>query len=87
MYRGLAFGITLTGFMAVHFWYIIKNQTSIEYIANRPIHMRVDFDKSGENYEVVTMDNSKGMYNVGLVQNWCAVMGSNPLLWFGTIHR
>lgn len=78
------FGLTLTGFTIVHFWYIIKNQTSIEHIANRPIYIRADFDKSGGNYEVIATSNkTKRMYDIGLYNNWCSVMGSNPLLWLG----
>jgi hypothetical protein len=81
---GFLFGLMLTGFAVVHLYYIINNLTSIEYIANRPTFVRADFDPSGRNFEVVALEKYvSSMYDLGFYQNWCSVMGSNPLLWFG----
>lgn len=79
---GVLFGLTLTGFAGVHLWYILRNQSSIEFIATRPVYVRADFDKSGNNYEVIKVADAKKMYDLGPLKNWCSVMGSNPLLWF-----
>ncbi|RCH80438.1 hypothetical protein CU098_002309, partial [Rhizopus stolonifer] len=81
---GCVFGLTVSGFALAHFCFIIKNKTSIEFAANRPIFVRVDFDQTGENYRVVCIKEKKdfkNMYDVGMYQNWCSVMGSKPLLW------
>lgn len=76
------FGLTLAGFTVVHFFYILKNQTSIEYVANCPVSFRVDFDESGQDFEIVTMKpENLNLYDMGPFKNWCTVMGSNPLLW------
>jgi hypothetical protein len=78
----------LTGFAAVHLYYIIHNLTSIEYIANRPTYVRADFDPSGRNFEVVALEKYvTNMYDLGFYQNWCSVMGENPLVWFGNIYK
>jgi palmitoyltransferase len=71
------------GFTGFHLIYILKNDTSIEYIADRTIYIRADFDENGNNYEILPMDpyNLK-LYNQGRLHNWCQVMGNNPLLWF-----
>ncbi|CAO3652255.1 unnamed protein product [Mucor hiemalis] len=84
---GFLFGFTLTGFAGVHLWYIMKNQSSIEYISNKLAHIRADFDKSGKNYEVIKVADVKIMYDLGPLKNWCSVMGSNPLLWFVPFTR
>lgn len=78
--------MTLAGFTAVHFWYIIKNQTSIEYIADKPVYVRVDFDETRENFEVVKINSYKSIYDMGLYNNWCSVMGPNPITWLG-MHK
>ncbi|KAI9253348.1 DHHC palmitoyltransferase-domain-containing protein [Helicostylum pulchrum] len=78
---GFLFGLTLGGFAAVHFWYIIRNQTSIEYVADKPVFVRVNFDETENDFEVVKIRNDKTMFDMGLYNNWCSVMGSNPLLW------
>jgi hypothetical protein len=77
------FGLTLAGFTIVHFYYIIRNLTSIEYVANRPIFARADFDKSGRNFEVISSTNTKVVFNQGFYYNWCSVMGFNPFTWLG----
>lgn len=82
-YRGFLFGLTLGGFAAVHFWYIIRNQTSIEYVADKLVFVRVNFDETENDFEVVKIRNDKTMFDMGLYNNWCSVMGSNPLLWLG----
>ncbi|KAK4511129.1 uncharacterized protein ATC70_012340 [Mucor velutinosus] len=74
---GFLFGLTLLGFTGVHFYYIINNTTSIEYVANRPIYVRADFDKSGSNYEIIQIDPKTNVYGQGIYKNWCSVMGSN----------
>ncbi|KAI8970051.1 hypothetical protein BDF20DRAFT_101637 [Mycotypha africana] len=78
---GFLFGFLLTGFTMVHFMYIFKNLTSIEYIATKPLHLRVDFDNSGSNFEIVSV-LGYNIYDQGFYKNWCAVMGLNPLFWF-----
>ncbi|GAA5795998.1 hypothetical protein HPULCUR_001363 [Helicostylum pulchrum] len=78
---GFLFGLTLGGFAAVHFWYIIRNQTSIEYVADKLVFVRVNFDETENDFEVVKIRNDKTMFDMGLYNNWCSVMGSNPLLW------
>ena len=76
------FGLVLALFAGVHFWYIIWNQTSIEHVSKKPAFVRVDFDQSGRNYEVIILDKEKGLYDIGFFKNWCSVMGTNPFLWF-----
>lgn len=71
--------MTLLGFTGVHFYYIIKNKTSIEHIANRPSYIRADYDKTGGNYEVISIKKTN-MYDQGYYYNWCSVMGSNPFI-------
>lgn len=77
------FGSILIGFVGVHTYYILKNETTIEHISQRPTEVRVDFDESGHNYEVVTMHYNEKLWDVGYVYNWRAVMGKNPWTWFG----
>ncbi|OAD06336.1 hypothetical protein MUCCIDRAFT_155297 [Mucor lusitanicus CBS 277.49] len=75
---GFLFGLTLLGFTGVHFYYITRNKTSIEHVASRPTYIRVDFDKSGNNYEIIPIDPKTNLYDRGFYKNWCSVMGSNP---------
>ncbi|CAO0790567.1 unnamed protein product [Mucor circinelloides] len=77
---GFLFGLTLLGFAGVHFYYIINNRTSIEYVANRATFIRADFDKSGGNYEIIEIDPKTNLYDQGFYSNWCSVMGSNPFI-------
>ncbi|KAI9470035.1 MAG: DHHC palmitoyltransferase-domain-containing protein [Benjaminiella poitrasii] len=79
---GILFGLAVSGFALVHLYYILKNQTSIEYIADRPIYVRADFDQTGKNFEVVLVQPHTNIYDIGYYGNWCSVMGSNPFLWF-----
>ncbi|ORZ00445.1 DHHC palmitoyltransferase-domain-containing protein [Syncephalastrum racemosum] len=76
------FGALLIGFVGAHTYYILKNETTIEHISQRPTEVRVDFDESGHNYEVVTMHYNEKLWDVGYVLNWRAVMGRNPWTWF-----
>lgn len=85
--RGFLFGLTLLGFAGVHFYYIINNRTSIEYVANRATFIRADFDKSGGNYEVVEIDPKTNLYDQGFYSNWCSVMGSNPFLCLCNVYH
>ncbi|KAL9540914.1 hypothetical protein MBANPS3_009422 [Mucor bainieri] len=77
---GFLFGLTLLGFTGVHFYYIIRNRTSIEHVASRPTYIRADFDKSGNNYEIIPIDPKTNLYDQGFYKNWCSVMGSNPFI-------
>ncbi|GAN04019.1 protein S-acyltransferase 16-like [Mucor ambiguus] len=77
---GFLFGLTLLGFTGVHFYYTIRNKTSIEHVANRPTYIRADFDRSGGNYEIIQVDSNASLYDQGFYQNWCSVMGSNPFI-------
>lgn len=48
------------------------------------MYVRADFDRSGNDFEVVALEKYvTKMYDLGFYQNWCSVMGSNPLFWFG----
>ncbi|KAI8350174.1 hypothetical protein BD560DRAFT_427473 [Blakeslea trispora] len=81
---GFVFGVTLTGFALAHFYFIIKNKTSIEYVANRPIFIGVHADSLSKECSVVKLSGKKefkDMYDVGFYRNWCSVMGTNPLFW------
>ncbi|KAI8979574.1 DHHC palmitoyltransferase-domain-containing protein [Mycotypha africana] len=81
------FGLTLTAFAIVHGFYIINNQTTIEHVADRPVEIRVDFDYTGQNYEVINVRPEDNLYKRSKLENWNSVMGSNPLLWFVPLKR
>ena len=76
------FGMTLWGFAAVHGYYIINNQTTIEHISQRPNEIRIDFDVSGQNYEIVTTHYDDNLWDLGHSRNWRSVMGKSPWGWF-----
>ncbi|KAL0094802.1 DHHC palmitoyltransferase-domain-containing protein [Phycomyces blakesleeanus] len=76
------FGFTIFGFAASHCYYIMRNETTIEHINDRPYEVRVDFDPSGTNYEIVSVQCTDMLWDNGISLNWRATMGSNPLGWF-----
>ncbi|KAI7906223.1 DHHC palmitoyltransferase-domain-containing protein, partial [Cokeromyces recurvatus] len=76
------FGLTVCGFAGVHVYYIIKNETTIEHLADRPIEIRIDFDTSGQNFEVVQMPPQINLWTRSRSDNWKSVMGTNPWTWF-----
>ncbi|KAI8147287.1 DHHC palmitoyltransferase-domain-containing protein [Fennellomyces sp. T-0311] len=80
------FGMTLVGFAAVHGYYIIENKTTIEHISQRPNEVRIDFDTSGYNYEIVTTHADDNLWNLGHSRNWRSVMGKSPWSWFLPIY-
>lgn len=77
--------MTLLGFAGVHTYYICMNQTTIEHISRRPYEIRVDLDRTGHNYEIVTTPHSERLWNLGTCDNWRSVMGNNPWGWFGRL--
>lgn len=77
--------MTLLGFAGVHTYYICMNQTTIEHISRRPYEIRVDLDRTGHNYEVVTTPHTERLWNLGTCDNWRSVMGNNPWGWFGKL--
>ncbi|KAI8335293.1 DHHC palmitoyltransferase-domain-containing protein [Choanephora cucurbitarum] len=83
-FLGFVFGVTVSGFALAHFCFIIKNKTSIEYAASRPIFVKVNPDPSKKESTVVALTDKKefkDMYDIGCYRNWCSVMGANPFLW------
>lgn len=81
-FSAFVFGMTLWAFAAMHAYYILKNQTTIEHISDRIQEVRVDFDVNGNNYEVVSTHYNEKLWDLGGYDNWRAVMGSNPWGWF-----
>ncbi|KAI8982966.1 hypothetical protein BDB01DRAFT_723314, partial [Pilobolus umbonatus] len=81
------FGLTVCGFAVVHGYYIINNETTIEHLTDRPYEIRVDFDTSGQNFEVVSVSYDKNLWDIGKSINWKMVMGENALYWFVPVKR
>ncbi|KAI9341084.1 DHHC palmitoyltransferase-domain-containing protein [Pilaira anomala] len=81
------FGMTVVGFAGVHASYILRNETTIEHLADRPNEIRVDFDMSGQNYEVVSIPVLDNLWERKKGENWRQVMGNNPWGWFLPIKR
>ncbi|CAO3634166.1 unnamed protein product [Cunninghamella blakesleeana] len=81
------FGLTVCGFSIAHTQYILVNRTTIEQLSTRPDHIRVDFDTTGHNYEVVNTSLHDRFWNIGKMNNWKNVMGKNPFTWFFPISR
>ncbi|KAG1110700.1 hypothetical protein G6F42_015251 [Rhizopus arrhizus] len=81
------FGLTVCGFAGVHAYYIIRNETTIEHLADRPNEIRVDFDMSGQNFEVVSVPVDDNLWERKKMENWVSVMGRNPWGWFLPIQR
>lgn len=74
--------MTVCGFAGVHAYYIIRNETTIEHLADRPNEIRVDFDMSGQNFEVVSVPVDDNLWERRKMENWVSVMGRNPWGWF-----
>lgn len=72
----------MCGFSGVHGYYILQNETTIEHLADRPYEVRVDFDMSGQNFEVVTVHYTNNLWKQSKMYNWRSVMGKNPVGWF-----
>ncbi|KAG2205097.1 hypothetical protein INT47_002191 [Mucor saturninus] len=81
------FGMTVVGFAGVHAAYILRNETTIEHLADRPNEIRVDFDMSGQNYEVVSVSVYDNLWERKKGENWRQVMGNSPWGWFLPIKR
>ncbi|KAI8884627.1 zf-DHHC-domain-containing protein [Backusella circina FSU 941] len=81
------FGFTVCGFSGVHASYIFNNETTIEHLADRPNEIRVDFDTSGHNFEIVSVSNYDNLWDVGKINNWKIVMGNSAFTWFLPIKR
>lgn len=82
IYSAFIFGMTVVGFAGVHASYILRNETTIEHLADRPNEIRVDFDMSGQNYEVVSVPVLDNLWERKKGENWRQVMGNNPWGWF-----
>ncbi|KAI8380354.1 DHHC palmitoyltransferase-domain-containing protein [Blakeslea trispora] len=81
------FGFTVCGFSGVHAYYIIRNETTIEHLGDRNNLLRVDFDMSGQNYEVVSVSPLDNLWERSKMENWKSVMGTHPLGWFVPFRR
>ncbi|KAI8085175.1 DHHC palmitoyltransferase-domain-containing protein [Halteromyces radiatus] len=81
------FGLTICGFALAHGQYILVNRTTIESLSTRPDHVRVDFDTSGQNYEVVATSLHDRLWNIGKMNNWRSVMGNHPIGWILPVYR
>ncbi|RCI05850.1 hypothetical protein CU098_000913, partial [Rhizopus stolonifer] len=81
------FGMTVCGFSGVHAYYIIRNETTIEHLGDRNNELRVDFDMSGQNFEVVSVSPLDNLWERTKMENWKSVMGNHPLGWFVPIKR
>lgn len=80
--RAFVFGFTVLGFTGVHLTYILRNETTIEHLADRPYDIRVDFDASGDNFEVVTVEPEHYLWERSRKENWESVMGNSIVGWF-----
>ncbi|KAI9019993.1 DHHC palmitoyltransferase-domain-containing protein [Phycomyces nitens] len=87
LFIAFMFGLVLLGFSFVHTTYILNNRTTIEYLSNRRQDVRVDFDPSGMNFEVVNMHHKEKLYDIGKLNNWKIVMGKSPLVWPIPLYR
>lgn len=74
--------MTVVGFAGVHAAYILRNETTIEHLADRPNEIRVDFDSSGQNYEVVSVSVYDNLWKRKKGENWRQVMGNSAWGWF-----
>ncbi|EIE88227.1 hypothetical protein RO3G_12938 [Rhizopus delemar RA 99-880] len=81
------FGFTVLGFTSVHLSYILRNETTIEHLADRPYDIRVDFDSSGHNFEIVSIAPENYLWEQSKRDNWRCVMGNHPLTWFVPIRK
>ncbi|KAI8337193.1 DHHC palmitoyltransferase-domain-containing protein [Chlamydoabsidia padenii] len=81
------FGLTVCGFSLAHGQYILVNRTTLESLSTRPDHVRVDFDTSGLNYEVVSTSLHDRFWNIGTKANWRSVMGDHPIGWFLPVYH
>ncbi|KAI7867539.1 DHHC palmitoyltransferase-domain-containing protein [Spinellus fusiger] len=84
---GFLFGTVLCGFAFVHAHYILKNKTTIECLSTRLQEVRIDFDNSGSNFEVVSLHYKELLFNVGMFNNWKSVMGPTPFSWIIPLYR
>ncbi|CEG83263.1 Putative Palmitoyltransferase [Rhizopus microsporus] len=81
------FGFTVLGFTGVHLTYILRNETTIEHLADRPYDIRVDFDTSGDNFEVITVEPEHYLWERSRKENWKSVMGNSIVGWFLPFKR
>ncbi|KAJ2955536.1 hypothetical protein NQZ79_g8463 [Umbelopsis isabellina] len=80
-------GFLLLAFSCIHGYYILTNTTTIESISDRPYFIRVDYDRSGHNYQLVSTDIGIKLWSLGMAANWRSVMGNNPWAWFFPIKN
>lgn len=80
--RAFLFGFLLFAFSCVHGYYILTNTTTIESISDRPYYIRVDFDRTGHNHQIVTTDIGEKLWSHGFATNWRSVMGNSVAGWF-----
>jgi palmitoyltransferase len=78
--------LTVCGFAGVHAYYILRNETTIEHLADRPNEIRVDFDMSGHNFEVVSIPVDHNLWERKKLENWRSVMGGSFFSWFCKYH-
>ncbi|KAI7872435.1 DHHC palmitoyltransferase-domain-containing protein [Spinellus fusiger] len=76
------FGMTMCGFSVIHIYYVTHNESTIEHINTRMYEIRVDFDTSGMNYEVVSVQPDAQLWDRGAKANWCSVFGDKIWMWF-----
>lgn len=91
-------GITLTPFTIVHTYQILTNQTTLEYLKNKGEKKRMrrmmriqsptrSPDLPGQHTPSPPLPHGQAQFahewDVGWLDNWRSIMGSNPLLWFG----
>ncbi|KAI9254810.1 DHHC palmitoyltransferase-domain-containing protein [Sporodiniella umbellata] len=81
------FGFTVLGFAGVHFSYILRNETTIEHLSNKPYDIRVDFDNSGHNFEVISVAPENYLWEQSKKHNWRSVMGNSFWGWFVPIKQ
>ncbi|OAD73740.1 hypothetical protein PHYBLDRAFT_145211 [Phycomyces blakesleeanus NRRL 1555(-)] len=87
LFIAFMFGLVLLGFSFVHTTYILNNKTTIEHLSSRKQDVRVDFDGSGMNFEVVDVHHRELLYDIGKLNNWKIVMGKSPLGWPVPLYR
>lgn len=86
MRRGPLFSAVLLAFTCLQTYYTLRNVTSIEQISQRSYRVRVDFDEQGNDCEVIVLEPRTRLWDCGLWNNWCNVMGQWPWSWIGIVR-
>lgn len=68
-------GSILVPFLCFHFWLLARNMTTIEFCE------KLRSKEEGEEEEDGPEVNGRSIYDQGIFRNFCAVLGSNPLMW------